>query len=217
MTTLTELPRRLTAVWSKRGPRKFAIFVLGRFLRLQVDEVFGRDLRSPVEAAPAFEALRLSIVDARNPPDGLPDSLQKQLFSKEEAPLRAALYRDDALLFLSDASGRVAHASWIFFNSSYKRLLGLSDDVPLIGNCETIEAWRGRRLYPATLLSACAYLADVRRCSRVAISCSPANKPSVRGIERAGFVLEKRIYSLIVLNKLLLQKVRGGGWRLSLM
>ncbi len=208
MTTLTELPRRLTAVWSKRGPRKFLLFVLGRILRLQIDQVYRCDLNAIALPCPTFADLELTIVDADNPPDGLPAALSRQLFAKEDAPLRAALNHRDALFFLVDGSNRVAHASWIFYRSSYKRLLNVADETPLIGNCETIEAWRGRRLYPKTLMAICHYLARTRRAREAVISCDPANMPSVRGIRRAGFVPQKRLISLIVLNNLVIQRAK---------
>jgi RimJ/RimL family protein N-acetyltransferase len=75
--------------------------------------------------------------------------------------------------------------------------------MPLIANCFTLPAHRGRRLYPRLLLCACAELAR-RGHARVAISCEPRNHASIRGIEKAGFTGVARIRAVIVLLRIVL-------------
>ena len=207
VSSLAEMRDRLVSVWRKRGIRKFILFVGGRLLRLQRDIIYRRDSARCSAEQPVFEALRLCRVGADHPPDRLARGLQQQLFALEDSQYREELYRDDLLFAVLDTRGRVIHHSYVFYRSSYKHLLGLEQNAPLIGNCETIEAWRGLRIFPRVLTAIALYLTEYRQCRYIYTSCAPGNIPSIKGMEKAEFEPYARVASFIILNRYVVQKV----------
>lgn len=96
--------------------------------------------------------------------------------------------------------GKCAHRSWVLHN-------GVMDvDIfyhrPLKGNemfihwCETAFWARGHNLYPATL----GVIIANHPGKRVCISVNEKNIASRQGIEKAGFVLQERITTTVVLG-----------------
>ncbi len=236
-TSLAAIFQRLVTVWRKRGVRKFLLFMAGRLLRLQRDVVYhwkpeskraglARISRGITAAAAQcgalsglaarpcekpgladFPDLTLCRVGADRPPDSLEPEVHQQLFALEDAQYRAQLYKDDLLFAVLDHEGRVIHHSYAFYRSSYKHLLGLDPKVPLIGNCETIEAWRGRGIFPSVLVAITHYLTEARDHDSIYTSCAPDNTPSMRAMEKAGFSPCRRISSIIFLNRYVVQSV----------
>jgi RimJ/RimL family protein N-acetyltransferase len=66
-------------------------------------------------------------------------------------------------------------------------MIRLDRPEPIIYDCWTPPAHRGHGHYPAALRAVSAQLLEQHR--RVWIYCSASNRASVRGIEKAGFVL----------------------------
>jgi RimJ/RimL family protein N-acetyltransferase len=93
--------------------------------------------------------------------------------------------------FVCDAEGAIGHISWIYYRSSPNRVLNLANDEAEIKYSFTLEALRGRGLYPKTLRIIQAYLAR-SGFARVFICAHAGNHASIRGIEKAGFRLAAR-------------------------
>ena len=101
------------------------------------------------------------------------------------------------MLAALDVHGHVSSYVFIVFDSFYKRILGEAPVTPIISNCVTLPAHRGRGLYPGLLRESCQQLAAQGH-GRVIITCEPDNLASVRGIEKAGFRRVKTLDSLII-------------------
>lgn len=88
--------------------------------------------------------------------------------------------------FVTEYNGRVGHISWVYYRGDPNRLIDLKDDEAEIKYCLTLEAFRGRGLYPGTLVEIQKYLFG-KGIKRVFICVDKDNIPSIRGIEKAGF------------------------------
>ena len=95
---------------------------------------------------------------------------------------------------------KCAHRSWVPHNgimdvdSFYHR--PLQENEVFIHWCETAVWARGKNLYPATLAR---IIAD-HPGKRVCISVNEKNMASRRGIEKAGFKLQERVTTMVVLG-----------------
>jgi hypothetical protein len=85
---------------------------------------------------------------------------------------------------------RVIHASLVFPKNLLARQLGFRG-VLIIGDCFTDDAYRGEGLYPAVLKRIRADFPD----RSFVVFVDPANTPSVRGLEKAGF---RRSYEFVM-------------------
>ena len=92
--------------------------------------------------------------------------------------------------------GVLAHESWLRRDVLLPRRFGFSPTTPVIGDSQTLEPYRGRGLYRRVLQHIVQTMFQVidkqpRSSSypshEVYILVSPANVPSIRGIEAAGF------------------------------
>ena len=110
-------------------------------------------------------------------------------------------------LFLVTNHGEIQHCGYILFETRQTKILGEKDRPPLIACCLTAPAARGRGLYRKALNAELCYL-RTRGYRRAVIETDPENAPSRKGIEAAGFRLRREISACILLNWLVLQKVR---------
>ena len=85
-----------------------------------------------------------------------------------------------------DADG-VQHISWIYFCNHRNRFLSLGEREAEIKFCLTLPAFRGRGIYPQVLLSIQDYLRSIGM-ERIFMCVHRDNNPSIRGIEKAGFI-----------------------------
>lgn len=197
---------RISSIWQARGGLGFLRFLITRFLRIQSDIVFERDLLEP-GLPQAFGPDRQVIVIERHnltQPD-LKDVVD-QLFEAESSIYRLALDENGLALAVIDSQRRLLHRTFVQFETRYKALLGETDDVPLLTNCHTDPAVRGERLYPKTLVFAGALLAK-RGYERMIITCDERNHASIKGIVRGGFQRKRVIQSLVVLALFAIQKI----------
>lgn len=80
--------------------------------------------------------------------------------------------------------GKVIHESFLFQKLFIQKLLKTSG--PTIGNCRTIEAYKGKSIYPYVIN----YIANQeleKGVEEVFINVAPINSSSIKGIEKAGF------------------------------
>lgn len=106
------------------------------------------------------------------------------------------------------AAGEVAHTSWLIRDVLLPATFGFAADVPVIGDCDTPVAFRGRRLYPIALQRIARDVAACAIADRVHILVAPDNHASIRGIEHAGGVRRARLGGLRIAG-LTLRKQRG--------
>ena len=207
---------RLRSLHEARGWLGLAHFLVTRLARTQSDVVFERMLADEAGSeTPAFgEGRRMVVIDRQNLDDPAQKPLLAQLFVGENAAYRPGLERGDIALVVVDDQGFVLHRSFIQFETRYKTVLDEAIDVPLIANCLTVPSARGERLYPKTLGFAASLLARLGY-DRVIITCDATNTPSINGIVRAGFEKRRAISSLVILFRLVLQRISRNKGRTS--
>jgi RimJ/RimL family protein N-acetyltransferase len=94
--------------------------------------------------------------------------------------------------FVYKKNGAVGHIGWIYYKDDPNRIIALEDGEAEIKYCLTIERFRGKGLYPATLANMQRYLRN-SGLKRVFITVEAENAPSIRGIEKAGFEMAGKI------------------------
>lgn len=92
-----------------------------------------------------------------------------------------------------DSIGNIGHISWIYYCYNNNNIISLNNDEAEIKYCMTLPKYRGRNIYPATLIKIQQYLKD-KKYKRVFIRCNEDNVPSINGIKKAGFKLIKKIH-----------------------
>jgi RimJ/RimL family protein N-acetyltransferase len=132
---------------------------------------------------------RIQALVYQNEPNGSPDPVPYELRildSRETAgDPRIDRKRFHKAYMVLDGS-RVVHASLVFQRNLLAWQLGFRG-VHIIGDCFTDEAYRGQGLYPAVLRRIRADFPD----RTFVVFVDPANTPSIRGLEKAGF---RRLY-----------------------
>lgn len=85
-----------------------------------------------------------------------------------------------------DANG-VQHISWIYYHNNRNRILRLGTKEAEVKFCFTLPGARGKGIYPQVLRDMLFFLRE--KGMRWAFICVyPDNYPSIRGIEKAGFM-----------------------------
>ena len=197
---------RISNVITNRGYWGLAVFLGERLLRCDKDLLF------ELKFDDKFNETQLKSIDCMletinriniNEFEG--QSFFQEALSKESQVYKQGLHDNDILFLVHDKDSLV-HTTFAQFKSKYKNILGEADTVPLLGNCWTSEKYRGKGIYPYILAYSCNYLRN-EGFSRVIITCDPTNIASIRGIEKAGFSLVKKITSTILLNTFVFQVI----------
>ncbi len=80
----------------------------------------------------------------------------------------------------------IAHQSWVMTDVLTPAAFGFDSNVPVIGECATGAAFRGRNLYPFTLRHIADDVWRRRGVPLLYLTVEPTNTASIRGIEKAG-------------------------------
>ena len=94
--------------------------------------------------------------------------------------------------------GREAHSSWLNWSARLPRQFGFDGEAPVIEDCSTAEAFRGRGLYPQVLQHIAKEVAVTTKVRSIYVLVAPDNHASIRGIEKVGFKQEARLRGLRV-------------------
>ena len=100
------------------------------------------------------------------------------------------IYKDD---------GVIGHISWVYYRGDPNRIIDLAVDEGEIKYALTLPQFRGRGIYPAALIRIQRFLQE-NGCKRIFICVKEDNRPSIRGIEKAGFKFLTKIDLLKVLG-----------------
>lgn len=181
-------------------------------LRREDELLFAAD---PRRCGEAFRdpALRLVRCDGRDAVRLLPAAAHTALFAKKDAAAAPGFARGDVLFAILGEEDALLHHSFLQFAAPALRLLDEAPSVPLIGRCATAPRARGLGLYPRVLRHIMAELGSDGH-ARVAIYCDRDNDASIRGIRRAGFTQVARLRTLVIGERLALQRRHPGGLRL---
>ena len=192
--------KRLLTEFSTRGAAGFVRFLALRIGQWRADVLYEADLSVLAAAPPLEPASPVVLVWRHNLGSEATALTEAAVLTAENHAYREALQGDDQLLAALDAHGLVISYGFVLFDSFYKRILAESRHTPMIGNCFTLPAWRGRGLYPRLLVATCQHLSSQGH-RRAIITCAPDNLASVRGIEKAGFRRIKTVCSLVILTR----------------
>jgi hypothetical protein len=124
-----------------------------------------------------------------------------------DAALDRKLGGETQLFQLLDGD-RVIHKSWVFYDVMLLGQFGYPGGKPVIGDCWTDPACRGRRIYPH-MLSWIYHELRAEGETVVYILVAPDNIASIKGIEHAGFLFQTRVQGDRLLG-LMLRKTMSG-------
>ncbi len=191
---------RLLTEFRTRGAAGFLRFLALRVVQRRADVLYEFDLIALAAQLPLQPVPPVVLVWRHNLGSDATRQVEAGVLTPENHAYREALQGDDHLLALVDAQGLVTSYGFVLFDSFYKQILAESRTTPMIGNCFTLPAWRGRGLYPGLLVATCQHLA-LQGHRRAIITCAPDNLASVRGIEKAGFRRIKIVHSWVILTR----------------
>ena len=95
--------------------------------------------------------------------------------------------------YFIEIDNKVIHESFTYRKLFIQKLIRTKG--PTIGDCRTIDAYKGKSIYPYVIN----YIANQELengVEEVFINVSPTNISSIKGIEKAGFILKERIKAL---------------------
>lgn len=95
--------------------------------------------------------------------------------------------------FMYIENGVIGHISWLYYKKDPNRLLRLSDEDCEIKFCLTLPTFRGKGFYPAVLQTIQCYLFN-KGYQHCFICVKENNISSIRGIEKAGFLVVGQIH-----------------------
>lgn len=191
---------RIGVEWRTRGPAGFARFARTRLWQVREDVLFEARFEHGQNQARGARLERVVMVDKRALGSVQTKVVEADVLTEQNFAYREAISGRDVLFAATDESGRVTSYGFVLFDSFYKRVLGESTDVPMIGNCVTFEPHRRQGLYARLLLSICDALASQGH-GRAIITCAPDNLASMGGIRSAGFARIKTCRSLVLFSR----------------
>lgn len=96
--------------------------------------------------------------------------------------------RGQGWLFFASSGKQLCHYTFVTPGRAYRRMFSVIEpDAQMIGPCLTVEAFRGRGIYPRLLRHVVNTLGK-RGLEPFYIYTQPGNTKSIRGMEKAGFV-----------------------------
>lgn len=112
-------------------------------------------------------------------------------FANPGFTIESGAVTDSKKEFLIRDNGKVIHRSYIFNKLHVLRLIGKSG--PAIGDCITIPQYKGKSIYPFVISELAHNILSQKQKKEVFIIVNSDNASSIRGIEKAGFSLFKKI------------------------
>lgn len=192
--------KRIVNEIQTRGLIGFFTFVRTRLWQYREDVLYEMHLPSCPSALPHTNLHNVVIVHRDNFGSKGTEIVEREVLTDHNFAYREALQGDDFLCAAIDDSGHVSAYGFVLFESFYKRILGESNEVPMIGNCFTFPQQRGHGFYASLLVSISDQL-TFQGYHRVIITCAPDNFASVRGIQKAGFSKVGTLRSLVIFSR----------------
>ncbi len=144
--------------------------------------IYSKELDAPINSSPSHSGFDDFIIK------GNPDELEKARKSMELLPWEFCcdLYDGVEDFFIYRKNGEIGHISWIYYKDDPNRIIKVHDGEGEIKYSLTLPQFRGKGIYPATLIAIQKYLREHGH-RRVYICAKHDNLPSIKGIEKAGF------------------------------
>jgi RimJ/RimL family protein N-acetyltransferase len=214
MNTFYRQSERIWRHWRLHGAGSTLSFLASRVFRRRRYVVFDACLEGPRPCTQWVEGEQLCRIGPNEVDTAMTPAIRA--FLGDDARENIEGVRQGDQLFVVTTNDEVQHCGYILFRTRQTKILGEGDNPPLIANCQTAPAARGRGLYRKALNAELCYLKELGY-RRAVIETGPENIPSRKGIEAAGFRFLREVTAYILLNCLLLQKVSEGPhtrWRL---
>jgi len=117
--------------------------------------------------------------------------------------------------YLGYINGKCIHRSWVKKGEQTVRLqkflpYKLKNNQIFIHMCETAPEARGKNVYPSVL---CKIINDFKNNYEILIAVNSKNIPSIKGIEKAGFVLAEKQKIKVILGIISRKKQKIGSSR----
>lgn len=114
------------------------------------------------------------------------------------------------MLFAAKVNGMIVGKNYTYEKKLLSRQLGYAQ-MPLIGGCSTVDAYRGQGIYPYMLTQILQWYKDNTTLPHIAIFVAPDNISSIKGIEKSGFTFIEHITIYRLLGLCIYKKVHAGG------
>ena len=202
---VSSLANRLRARYRSQGLSGLAAFLGTRVFQRREDLLYELRLDESSLSRLGEPLADVLVVGRENLGSEVTDSVARQILEGENLAYVTGLKSDDLMFAHVDHEGRVDTYAFVLFDTQYKRVLRVARATPLIGNCYTQPERRGRGLYPGMLRAVSLDLAR-RGFQTVTVSCAPDNFSSIKGIERAGFCLIRRMTTWVLLSRIVLRR-----------
>ena len=177
---------RVRRAWKERGTIGLMRHVVGRMLPVHVSLVYKKTEASSVCGVPCLLVARY----------GERSAVGADVISKLKMMRGCGLIREVDKLFargcelwLGWIEGEIAGVCWSCSRKSrMDYFVPLREDDATILSCFVFPQYRGRGIYPSMLETIVRTLMNDDQVSKVYIDCKSWNRPSIRGIQKAGFV-----------------------------
>ena len=158
-----------------------SLFIRSLFKSQRIS-IYSKELDAPIISSTANYGFDDFIIK------GKPDELEKARKNMEPRPWEVCCDRYDGVkdFFIYRNNGAIGHISWIYYKNDPNRIIDLGIDEGEIKYSLTLPQFRGKGIYPATLIKVQRYLKE-HGYKRVYICVEHDNLPSIKGIEKAGF------------------------------
>jgi len=153
----------------------------------------------PVDPAAAASA-SIIVVDRHNFGSAATRAIEEGVLTQANHAYREALMGEDQLVALTDGQGQVASYGFILFDSFYKRVLGEPHGTPMISNCYTMPAQRGR----ACIRGCCSPPAGNWPRKGIGAPSSPVHRttwPRFEASKKPAFGAFKTLHSLVLVAR----------------
>ena len=117
-------------------------------------------------------------------------------------------FKEGATAYVAYWQGEPVGAGWCFPHSPLVRRLGVRGPAVYLGSYYVRESARGHGIYPALLRAMCR---DLPPPTRVFLSTALHNRPSQRGVAKAGVTCRGRLRVVVVAGVMVYCRVRPGG------
>jgi RimJ/RimL family protein N-acetyltransferase len=178
----------------------FLRFCATRLFRVADEYVFVADTRcQSSEDRPNYSTIFLTKETVGSSSNACLLSQLRERFNDEYV---RGVKNGDICAIAVDNRNIIAGYAFVLFDTPTKQFLQLEKAQPLIANCYTTPALRGRGIYPRLLRTVRGELGRLGY-KQVFISCSPKNLASIAGILKAGFEPASHVTAMVVCSRVL--------------
>jgi len=194
--------QRLCRVWKERGTVGLIRQIIRRIAPVHFSMVYQKSHRSDFQVVHGLSVKRYS---ERSKVDSEVIDILKVTRDGNLMQEAYKLFSNGCQLWTGSLNGKLAGICWSksgHNRTDYFVLMAKTDAT--IMSCFVYPEFRGRGIYPAMLQIMTNMLMEQDQIHTVYIDCRIWNKPSIRGIQKAGFVLLGRAVRMILFGHVII-------------